>query len=141
MQKSRYCRSSASQRYAPLPRTMNRGVPPTDRNARTGLSTPPARLSSASEKSRSDSGARSAAPGSDPMSKPQGVEHLLRRRQNACEDRRLSLRVLARLGRAEFHHEVEEVQRIVCLERQDELLIIEAERIGGVDRHIRVLVP
>src|SRR5207245_2200490 len=141
MQKSRYCCPSASQRDGPFPLTMNRGVPPTDRNARTGLSTPPARLSSASAKSRSDSGAAGAAPVSDPMSDPQGVEHLLRRGQDACEDRRLPLRVLARLARAEFHHEVEEVERIVRLERQHELLVIEAERVGRVNRHVRVLVP
>src|SRR5438128_10531343 len=115
---------------------MNRGVPPTDRNARTGLSTPPARLSSASEKSLSDSGARSAPPGSDPMSDPQGVEHLLRRGQDTREDRCLSLGVLARLARAELHDEVEEVERVVRLERYNELLIVEAERIGGVNIHV-----
>src|SRR2546425_6994542 len=141
MQKSRYSCPSASQRDEPFPLTMNRGVPPTDRNARTGLSTPPTRLSNASAKSRSDSGARGTPPGSDPMSDPQGVEHLLRRGQDTGEDRRLALRVLARLARAELHHEVKEVQRIVRLERQHELLIVEAERVGSVNRHVRVLVP
>src|SRR3989442_2210286 len=140
MQKSRYSCPSASQRDEPFPLTMNRGVPPTDRSARTGLSTPPTRLSNASAKSRSDSGARGTPPGSDPMSDPQGVEHLLRRGQDTGEDRRLALRVLARLARAELHHEVEEVERVVRLERQHELLIVEAERIGGVNLHVRVLV-
>src|SRR5712692_4766467 len=141
MQKSRYCCPSASQRNEPFPLTMNRGVPPTDRNARTGLSTPPTRLSNASAKSRSDSGARGTPPGSDPMSDPQRVEHLLRRGQDTREDRRLPLRVLARLARTELHHEVEEVERVVRLEGQHELLIVEAEGIRGVNLHVRVLVP
>src|SRR3989454_2165614 len=141
MQKSRSCRPSASQRDGPFPLTMNRGVPPTDRNARTGLSTPPTRLSNASAKSRSDSDAGGSLPGSDPMSDPQGVEHLLRRGEDTREDRRFPLRVLARLARAELHDEVEEVERVVRLERQHELLVIQAERVGRVNRHVRVLVP
>src|SRR5262245_16227118 len=36
-----YSRPSASVIVAPAPRRMNRGVPPTPRNARTGLLTPP----------------------------------------------------------------------------------------------------
>src|SRR5512139_964176 len=32
---------SASQKYGPSARAMNRGVPPTERNARTGEFTPP----------------------------------------------------------------------------------------------------
>src|SRR5471030_1106618 len=36
-----YCLPSASQKYGPCARSMNRGVPPTERNARTGEFTPP----------------------------------------------------------------------------------------------------
>ena len=39
--RSTYSRPSASVRYGPDPRTMNRGVPPTAPNARTGEFTPP----------------------------------------------------------------------------------------------------
>src|SRR5579864_7212183 len=39
--------SSASQMCEPLPRTMNRGSPPTERNARTGEFTPPGIMLSA----------------------------------------------------------------------------------------------
>src|SRR2546428_7447994 len=113
MQKSRYRRPSASHMYAPFPLTTNRGVPPTDRNERTGLSTRTRRLSCARPKSRSDSGALGVLMASEPMSDPQGVEHLLRRGYDAREDRRLPLRVLARLARPQLHDEVEEVERVV----------------------------
>ena len=36
-----YCLPSASQKYGPCARSMKRGVPPTERNARTGEFTPP----------------------------------------------------------------------------------------------------
>src|SRR5471032_718570 len=36
-----YCLPSASQKYGPCARSMNHGVPPTERNARTGEFTPP----------------------------------------------------------------------------------------------------
>ncbi len=39
--RSTYSRPSASVRYGPRPDTMNRGVPPTARKARTGEFTPP----------------------------------------------------------------------------------------------------
>ncbi|CAM5304096.1 hypothetical protein SALBM311S_11518 [Streptomyces alboniger] len=39
--RSTYSRPSASVRYGPVPDTMNRGVPPTARKARTGEFTPP----------------------------------------------------------------------------------------------------
>src|ERR1700730_14318004 len=42
-----YSFSSASQRWDPLPRTINRGSPPTARNARTGEFTPPGIMLSA----------------------------------------------------------------------------------------------
>jgi hypothetical protein len=43
---------------APLARAMKSGVPPTDLNARTGLSTPPGRMRDAAAKSRSERGYR-----------------------------------------------------------------------------------
>src|ERR1700688_2156827 len=46
--------SSASQTCDPLPRTMNRGSPPTERNARTGEFTPPGIMLSALSCKRRD---------------------------------------------------------------------------------------
>src|SRR5207237_7427717 len=74
------------------------------------------------------------------ISDPQGFEHLLRRREDAGEDRCLPLGVSARLARTEFHDEVEELKRIVGLEREDKFLIIEAERIRSVDLDRRISV-
>src|SRR3954468_7253518 len=45
---------SASNRYAPSPRSMKRGVPPTPRKARTGELTPPGIARCASAKSCSE---------------------------------------------------------------------------------------
>ena len=98
MQKSRYCRPSASRMFAPLPLTTNRGIPPTEWNARTGLSTPPTRLSRARLNSFSDSAARGATTASEPMSDPQAVDHLLGHGEEAGEDGGLPLRVLARFA-------------------------------------------
>ncbi|MNJ82099.1 hypothetical protein D3C77_812630 [compost metagenome] len=39
-----YCLSSASHTYGPCARLMKRGVPPTERKARTGELTPPGML-------------------------------------------------------------------------------------------------
>ena len=47
--------------------------------------------------------------------------------RDAGEDRRLALGVGARLGRAQLLHEVEEHARVVALEGDDELLVVEAE--------------
>src|SRR6266516_1776087 len=49
-----YSFSSASQMWDPLPRTMNGGSPPTERNARTGEFTPPGIMLSARCCSRRD---------------------------------------------------------------------------------------
>ena len=60
------------------------------------------------------------------------------RHRDAGEDRRVAQRVGARLRRAQFLDEVEELARVVALERDHELLVVEAERVGGVDRDLRV---
>ena len=59
--RSTYSRPSASVRYGPRPLTMNRGVPPTARNARTGEFTPPgitrwARANSSAETGAAETG-------------------------------------------------------------------------------------
>src|SRR6266568_2130728 len=124
----------------PLPRTAKRGVPPTARKARTGLSTPPTRLRCARRYKRSECGARGTFHGIKSMSRPQRIEHLLRRRPDASEDRRLPLREPARLGRAELHHEVEEIHWLVGFEREQELLVVESKGVRGVDRDRRKFV-
>src|ERR671923_2021423 len=53
--KSTYTRPSTSHRRAPSPRAMNGGAPPTARNARTGLFTPPGITRLAALSRRSDS--------------------------------------------------------------------------------------
>src|SRR5918996_3322178 len=50
-----YARPSTSQRRAPSPRAMKGGAPPTARNARTGLLTPPGITRPAASSKRSDS--------------------------------------------------------------------------------------
>src|SRR5437763_12708298 len=62
----------------------------------------------------------------------QGVECALHGQRDAREDRRLRLRVGARLGSPELLHEVQELAGIVGVERHDEFLIVEAERGRGV---------
>src|SRR5215218_8724687 len=66
------------------------------------------------------------------------VERLADRRRDAGEDRGLALGVFARLGRPQLVDEVEEHARVVPLEGDDELLVVEAERVAGVDRDLRV---
>ena len=55
--RSTYSRPSASVRYGPRPLTMKRGVPPTARNARTGLFTPPGMTAPARSNSCWEAGA------------------------------------------------------------------------------------
>jgi hypothetical protein len=55
--RSTYRRPSASVSQGPRPSTMNRGVPPTARNARTGELTPPGVTRSARSSRSSDAGA------------------------------------------------------------------------------------
>src|SRR5438552_9677977 len=55
--RSTYSRPSASVRYGPAPRTMNLGVPPTARNARTGEFTPPGVTADARSNSDCETGA------------------------------------------------------------------------------------
>src|SRR2546423_11487564 len=62
----------------------------------------------------------------------QGIERALHGQRDAREDRRLRLRVGARLGSPELLHEVEELAGIVGVERHYEFLIVEPERVRGV---------
>ncbi len=55
--RSTYSRPSASVRYGPVPDTMNRGVPPTARKARTGEFTPPGVTTDARSNSDCETGA------------------------------------------------------------------------------------
>src|SRR5690242_1208176 len=55
----------------------------------------------------------------------EGVKRLRDRHRHAGEDRRLPLGVLARLGRPQFVNEVEEFARVVALEADDELLVVD----------------
>ena len=57
--RSTYSRPSASVRYGPDPRTMKRGVPPTERNARTGELTPPGVTARARARRAAEAGASS----------------------------------------------------------------------------------
>src|SRR5689334_16869471 len=68
----------------------------------------------------------------------EGVERLADRHRDAGEDRRLALGVLARLGRPQLVDEVEELTRVVALEADDELLVVDPVGIGRVDRDLGV---
>src|SRR2546423_1452815 len=61
------------------------------------------------------------------------VERALHRGRDAGEDGSLGQRVGARLGSPQLLHQIQELARIVRVERHDELLIVEPERVGGVD--------
>ena len=60
------------------------------------------------------------------------------RHRDAGEDRRVAQRVRARFGGPQLLDQVEELARVVALERDHELLVVEAERVRGVDRDLRV---
>src|SRR6187200_2311668 len=60
----------------------------------------------------------------------EGVERLAGRHRDAGEDRRLALGVLARLGRPQLVDEVEEFARVVALEADDELLVVDPVGVG-----------
>jgi len=68
----------------------------------------------------------------------QRVESPPERHRDTGEDRRVAERVRARLGPAELLYEVEELAGLVALEGDDELLVVEAEGVGGVDRDLRI---
>src|SRR5437879_2804780 len=61
--------------------------------------------------------------------------------RDAGEDRRVAQSVGTRLARPQLVHEVEELTRLVTLERHHELLVVESEGIGGVDADLRVSPP
>ena len=62
------------------------------------------------------------------------------RHRDAGEDRGVGLGVAAGFGLAQRHHQVEEVADVVGLERDHELLIVDPERVGGVDLDRRKLL-
>src|SRR5438132_12424267 len=68
------------------------------------------------------------------------VEDLLDRQLHAGEDRHVALGVGGRLRAPEFLHELEELRHRLPLEGHDELLVVDAERVPGVDLHARVAV-
>src|SRR3954467_15771574 len=61
------------------------------------------------------------------------IERALHGARDAGEDRRLALRVRARLRSPQLLHQIEELARIVRVERDDEFLVVDPERIGRVD--------
>ncbi len=61
------------------------------------------------------------------------AERALDRARDAGERRRVAQRVGARLGRAQPLHEIEEVGRVVGLEGDHELLVVEPERVARVE--------
>src|SRR6202022_4995447 len=63
------------------------------------------------------------------------------RHQNAGEDRRLAFGVAARLRLPQLHYQVEEGGGLVAFEGDDEFLVVEAERIRGIDLDLRVAMP
>ena len=67
-------------------------------------------------------------------------QDLLDRAAPAGVHRRVAGGVLRRLGLAQLLHEVQELVSGVGFEGHDEVLVVEAERVGGVDLHPRVLV-
>src|SRR3954451_8452857 len=71
----------------------------------------------------------------------QRAEAALQGGLDARERRGVPLRVGRRLGPAQPLHEVEEVGRVVGFERDDELLVVEAERVARIEVDRRVLAP
>src|SRR3954453_1536085 len=66
------------------------------------------------------------------------VEGALDRHRDAREGRRVALRVGRGLGGSQPRHEVEEARRLVALEGDDELLVVQPERVGRVEVDARV---
>src|SRR4051794_39999586 len=66
------------------------------------------------------------------------IQDVLHRLLHAGEDRRVSDGVLAALGLAQLHHEVEEVLGLFGLEGDDEVLVVQAEAVGRVELYAGV---
>src|SRR3712207_3737335 len=77
-------------------------------------------------------GDKSWRPGA-PASAAERSQRLLDRHGSAGKGGRVAQRVLARFGAAQFHDQVEEVGDLVALEGDDELLVVQAEGVRGVD--------
>ena len=71
----------------------------------------------------------------------QAVQRLADAHGDAGEDRRIAQGVHAGLRLSQLHHQVQEVARLVRLERDDELLVIQAVGVGGVQLHRGILSP
>src|SRR5262245_22926969 len=88
-----YSLPSASQIWEPLPRSMNKGLPPPARNARTGEFTPPGMTCCALLKSSSDSDIKTAnsrkSRTCDSFTPLTGLQHL---RQFQCVVRNQNIR-------------------------------------------------
>src|SRR5216684_6878274 len=67
-----------------------------------------------------------------PQILPQSVKTLGQGALSTGEHRRVAQGERARFGLAQFLDQIEEVGRLVCLKRDHEFLIVEAERVGRV---------
>src|SRR6185436_19291720 len=65
----------------------------------------------------------------------QKLQDLFNAASHTRKDGCLTLGVRARLTAAQLFHQVEEIGWIVGLESNHELLVVEAERVAGVDLH------
>src|ERR671912_694599 len=106
---------------------------------RRGVSSVPILLMGARKNREVGASAERRGPGADGAGGAvEGVERLADRHRDAGEDRGLPLGVLARLGRPQRVDEVEEFTRVVALEGDDELLVVDSVRVAGVDRDLGV---
>ncbi len=71
---------------------------------------------------------------------PNRIERIFNRALDACKGGRIADCVFTGLGFAQVLHEVEEVGGNVGFKRDDEVLIIDSERVGGVQLDRRVLM-
>src|SRR5947208_1118159 len=99
-------------------------------SARMASSSSCSRRSSSSEPSRTCLASERGA--------VKGTQGALHRGRDTREGRRVAQGVGTRLGGAQTLHEVEEVARIVRLEGDDELLVVEPEGVTRVQVHGRV---
>src|SRR5207244_8418565 len=60
---------------------------------------------------------------------------------DAGEDGSIALGIVAGLSAAQFHYQIEEVFRLIAFEGHHEFLVIEPERIRGVEAYGGILVP
>src|SRR6266516_3635514 len=68
------------------------------------------------------------------------LQNLLHRHLNTRKNRRVPLRVFARLGLAQFHNQVEKIFGFFRFECNDKVLIVETERVGRIEFYAREFV-